>query len=182
MQTYISILRGINVGGKILKMAGLKTMAESLGFKNVSTYIQSGNLLFQYRSEKPELLEKIIRERIKTDFNLEISTIVLTPEKLGRIIHANPFKDDPTKDSSFMHVTFLRSKQEYYDKDSIHAKKTGKEEIVFTDDAVYLYCPHGYGTSKLNNNLFENKLKVSATTRNWNTTLKLLELAGKVQT
>ena len=86
MQTYISILRGINVGGKILRMADLKSSVEKLGFKNVSTYIQSGNVFFQYRNEKPEVLEQMIQSRIKIDFGMDVSVIVLTPEKLERII------------------------------------------------------------------------------------------------
>ena len=81
-----------------------------------------------------------------------------------------------------MHVTFLQTEPEDYDRGSILAKKSGREEIAFTDEAVYLYCPHGYGTSKLNNILFENKMKVTATTRNWKTTMKLLDLANMMTT
>ena len=68
----------------------------------------------------------------------------------------------------------------YYDKETIFSKKAGHEEIVITNEAVYLYCPHGYGTSKLNNNFFENKLKVQASTRNWKTTNALLELVNSI--
>ena len=177
MQTYISILRGINVGGKVLKMADLRKMIGKLGFKNVSTYIQSGNVFFQYQIEKPEVLEKLIQDRIKNDFGMDVSVIVLIPDKLKRIINANPFNDDPLKEPQFLHVTFLQTKPGNYDKESILSKKSGREEIVFTDEAIYLYCPNGYGNSKLSNNLFENKLKVIATTRNWKTTNELLKLA-----
>ena len=180
LKTYIGILRGINVGGKILKMADLKKMFQKLGFKNVNTYIQSGNVFFQYRHEETRVLEQTIQNRIKTDFGTDVPVIVLTPDKLERIIEVNPFKANPVKEKTYLHVTFLQTKPVNYDKESVLDKKAGKEEIAFTDEAVYLYCPHGYGSSKLNNNLFENKLKVTATTRNWKTTLKLLELAQSI--
>jgi uncharacterized protein (DUF1697 family) len=101
MTTYISILRAINITGhNIIKMDTLRDLYKKLGCKNVSTYIQSGNVVFQ-----------------------------------------------------------------------------GDEEVAFSKKAVYLYYPHGFGRSKLTNNLLEAKLKVGATTRNWRTTLKLLEMA-----
>jgi len=168
------------VGGKTLKMADLKKMFEKLDFKNVRTYIQSGNVFFQDHNEKPEVLEQTIQKQIKDDFNMTVSVIVLTPGKLERIIEANSFNDDPGKVKSYLHVTFLQTKPENYNKESVLVKKAEKEEIVFTDEAVYLYCPNGYGKSKLNNNLFENKLKVTATTRNWKTTLKMFELAQSI--
>ncbi len=180
METYIAILRGINVGGKTLKMDQLRKSLEQKDFKNVSTYIQSGNVFFQHQPEKPAVLEQRIRDRIKTDFGLDVSVIVLTPGKLKMIIAANPFQDDPAKDTSFMHVTFLQSTPVNGNTESVLDKKSGGEEVVFTDEAVYLYCPDGYGNSKLSNNLFENKLKVVATTRNWKTTLKLLQIAEGV--
>jgi len=159
-------------------MADLKAKIEKHDFKNVSTYIQSGNVFFQHKVEETEVLEQKIRDLIQADFDLEVPVIVLTPEKLERIIKANPFPEQSQKDTSFMHVTFLQTTPVNYDEQSILDKKTGGEEIVFTDEAIYLYCPNGYGNSKLSNNLFENKLKVTATTRNWKTTLKLLELAN----
>jgi len=180
METYIAILRGVNVGGKTLKMADLRTKIERLGFENVSTYIQSGNILFKYRKEKNEVLEQKIKDFILADFNLDVPVVILTLKKLERIIKCNPFPKQNEKDIAFMHVTFLQTKPEFFDEQLILARRTGDEEIVFTDEAVYLYCPNGYGTSKLTNNLFESKMKVAATTRNWKTTLKLLELAKNI--
>ena len=180
METYIAILRGVNVGGKTLKMADLRKKLEKSQFKNVSTYIQSGNVFFQYKKENTEILAQKIKTLIKSDFDLDVSVIVLTSEKLERIINANPYVKDSGKETKYMHVTFLQTTPENYDEEPIRDKISGKEEIVFTSEAIYLYCPNGYGNSKLSNNLFENKLKVKATTRNWKTTNKLLELAGNV--
>ncbi len=178
MEIYISILRGINVGGqKSVKMDALREVFEKLGFKNVLTYVQSGNIIFHYRSEEPRAIEQKIQKQIKSVFGFDVPVIVLTLRTLKRIIDSNPFHEDQEKEKSFLHCTFLGSAPENYDLENILSKKTGQEEIVFTNEAVYLYCPHGYGKTKLNNNFLENKLQVSATTRNWKTTLKLLELA-----
>src|SRR5690625_371693 len=97
--------------------------------------------------------------------------------KLKDIIAQNPFATDSDKEKTFLHVTFLTSKPGAYDRNALEDKKLDGEEIVVTDDAVYLYCPKGYGKTKLNNNFLESKLKVRATTRNWKTTHELLKIA-----
>ena len=179
MKTYICILRGINVSGKnIIKMDALKQMFESLGATNVKTYIQSGNVVFQYKDENPAALETLIISRILADFGFDVPVQVLSFEELKHIVENNPFLKDSTKDEAFLHLTFLAAPPQEIDQEVLFSKKTGNEEIVITDAAVYLYCPHGYGRTKLNNNFLENKLKVQATTRNWKTTLKLLEMAA----
>ncbi len=83
MTNYISILRGINVGGqKSIKMADLKTLYENLGFSNVKTYVQSGNVVFQTKAEKTELLEQKIHGQIKAKYGFEVPVIVMTVDKL----------------------------------------------------------------------------------------------------
>lgn len=178
MNTYISILRGINVSGqKLIKMDALKKAYENLGFQNVSTYVQSGNVIFSASGTEPEKLEKMIYNQIEKDFGFEVPVMVLTVEKLKQVVDNNPFVIDPAKDPAFLHVTFLSSKPGKYDSSAIEAKKQDGEEISFTGEAVYLYCPNGYGRTKLNNNFLEAKLKVTATTRNWKTTNELLKMA-----
>jgi uncharacterized protein (DUF1697 family) len=181
MKNYISILRGINVSGqKSIKMADLKTLYENLGFSNVKTYVQSGNVVFQLKAEKTEIIEQKIHSQIKAKYGFEVPVIVMTVEELKTIIDSNPLKGDLAKEEKFLHITFLGSMPENYDEEAIFSKKAGHEEIIITNEAVYLYCPHGYGTSKLNNNFLENKLNVAATTRNWKTTEALLELASSI--
>lgn len=181
MTNYISILRGINVSGqKSIKMADLKALYEELNLKDVATYVQSGNVVFRAEKEKTEVLETKIADHIKSKYGFDVPVIVMTVDKLKTIIGSNPFKDDPAKDEKFLHVTFLRSVPENYDKEAIFSKRAGQEEIVIANKAVYLYCPHGCGTSKLNNNFLEGILSVQATTRNWKTTKALLELANSI--
>lgn len=180
MTTYISILRGINVSGKnLIKMDALKKMYEGLHFKNVKTYIQSGNVIFSTQpGEEKEIADKIAKQ-IKKEFGFDVPVIVLTADKLREIIQQNPFIKDKQKDVAFMHVTFLADVPKEFDKKGIEEKKSAGEEMEFSDDAVYLYCPVGYGQTKLNNNFLENKLKVGATTRNWKTANVILEMASQ---
>ena len=170
MITYISIIRGINVSGqKLIKMAILKKMFEGLNLENIQTYVQSGNVVFSSKKEDTKELEKIISSGIEAEFGFDVSVIVLNSKSLETIIEGNPFAKDPLKDNAFLHVTFLADTPLCVD-----------EEIEFTSNAVYLYCPNGYGKTKLNNNFLESRLKVKATTRNWKTTNELLKLARTV--
>ena len=178
MKTYISILRGINVSGKnLIKMAALKTMYESLKFENIQTYVQSGNVIFSTNATDVKTLENKITNQIKKDFGFEVPIIVLTTDRLAAIIKHNPFTKDNLKDASFLHVTFLANIPTEINKIGIEAKKLAGEAIEFAEDVIYLYCSNGYGKTKLNNNFLENKLKVTATTRNWRTVNELMKLA-----
>jgi len=182
MQTYISILRGINVSGQnTIKMAELKSVYEQLGSQQVTTYIQSGNVVFESSETDQKKLAKKIHLQIQSDFGYDIPVLVLDIDSWQKIVEKNPFANDESKDPAFLHVTFLATSTEFNDKETIIAKRMEGEEIRFTTKAVYLYCPHGYGRTKLNNNFLEAKLGVQATTRNWKTTLKLLEIAKSVQ-
>lgn len=178
MKRYISILRGINVGGKnLIKMADLKSTFEKMGFQRVSTYIQSGNIIFSAKKMQEGELVETIYQFIKKDFGFEIPIIVLTKDGLESIIASNPFAKQLEKDPAFMHVTFLSSKSADFNISEIDSKKHNGEEFFLTDNSIYLYCPNGYGKTKLNNNFFEKKLQVTATTRNWKTTNELLKIA-----
>ena len=178
MTTYISLLRGINVSGqKIIKMDILKEMFESLLFEHIKTYIQSGNIVFQYKKSENKDLEIKISNQIQKSFGFEVPVIVLEADELKVIIENNPFKDDKTRDISFLHVTFFSSRPEQINFEPIKKVKSQGEEIALIDRAVYLYCPNGYGRTKLTNAFLENKLKTRATTRNWKTTLELLKIA-----
>lgn len=180
MTTYISILRGINVSGqKLIKMDALRKTYENLGFLNIKTYVQSGNVIFDGEDMEINKLEKIISQQIEKDFGFEVPIIALTVNTLKQVIDHNPFSKDQNKDQTFLHVTFLSSEPDQYDLKVIEDKKQNGEDLFFTDNVVYLYCPNGYGRTKLTNNFLETKLKVRATTRNWKTTNELLKIANQ---
>jgi len=180
MNTYISILRGINVGGKNkVRMVELRSLYENIGFKNVQSYIQSGNVVFLTKNIEPKHLESQIVKEIQVAFGYEVSVIVRTLDVWEATVHNNPFTKDTEKEDKFLHVTFLSNPiaLERIDTEKIMKKKRPREEVSFSKNAVYLYCPKGYGRTKLNNNFFERKLKTPATTRNWKTTKRLLKMA-----
>lgn len=181
MKAYISMLRGINVSGqKLIKMDALRKSYENLGFQNVTTYVQSGNIVFKNKDADLGELREIISQQIEKDFGFKVPVIVLTIEKLKQVIENNPFLKDPGKDQAFLHVTFLSSKPDHHNRKTIEEKKQNGEEIAFSDSAVYLYCPNGYGRTKLTNNFLEAKLNVETTTRNWKTTNEIFNIAQKI--
>jgi uncharacterized protein (DUF1697 family) len=178
---YISILRGINVSAKnIIKMDALRKAYENAGFSNVQSYIQSGNIIFKNNSGQTKELAQKINQLIQENFELDIPVLVLSVRELKHIIENNPFAQQEEKDPTFFHVTFLSEKSKLHTYSEIEAKKSEDEEISFSDDAIYLYCPNGYGKTKLTNNFIESKLKVTATTRNWKTVNELMRISNQM--
>lgn len=176
---YISLLRGINVSGKrLIKMEALRRCYESMGFEKVSSYLQSGNLVFCAEEQSVAKLSQKISSKIAAEFGHEVPVMVLTAHAFRNIAEDNPFARQPGKDPSFLHTTFLSAKPENYNTKTIIEKKQKDEEVEITDRAVYLYCPNGYGKTKLTNNLFESKFNLKATTRNQKTVDRLLEMLG----
>ena len=176
MTRYIALLRAVNVGGRIVKMDELKKLFALPGIKNISTYIQSGNVLFD--SEKDEAtLKKNIEAALKKALNYEVVVFLKTIPQLEGAIARCPFSED---DEVKIYVSLL---SEVPAKDNIKLLKALKaegEDVVVSGSEAYIVCPaHTYGTSKLSNVSVEKKLKVQATTRNWNTMNKLVALAKK---
>ena len=174
MTTYISILRGINVGGqKKIKMEELKKLYESLGFKNVRTYIQSGNVIFECLDTNLAKLIHQIEQNIKNSLGFNVIVFIRTKNEIQKLIKNNPFAK---KDLSKLYVIFLSDIKTKPPTDEINNTKDKTEEFFISGREIYLFCPNGYGISKLSNNFFERKLNTSATTRNWRTVNKLFEL------
>ncbi|NOQ28188.1 MAG: DUF1697 domain-containing protein [Bacteroidales bacterium] len=181
MKTYISILRGINVGGhKTIKMDALKKMYNDLHFENVQTYIQSGNVVFQSSNSNSKELEVIISTQIKKHFDFDVPVIVLDKKELKEIIENNPYLKDQTKDLSLQCITFLSSNPKQFNIEAIKLKQTQGEEFTITEKAVYMYCPNGFARTKLTITFFEKQLNVIATTRNLKTSNKLLSIASEL--
>ena len=181
MQTFVSILRGINVSGqKKILMADLKTLYEDLQFKDVTTYIQSGNVIFKTGHKLSDTeLTKQIEKAIHKKYDFEVPVQVRSVQELENIVTSNPFLNGKNIQVDKLHITFL---SEIPDKTGIESM----EKLYFSGDQfkvigkeVYLYTPGGYGETKLSNKFFETKLKTKATTRNWKTVNTLLEMASK---
>ena len=174
MKRYIILLRGINVGGKHkLPMANLRTLLTNNGFKEVATYIQSGNILVQ-SNETAANITKQVHGLIVDAFGYDLPILTLTQEEIQQAITNNPYAATES-DIKKLHVSFLATtpsselinETPHYD---------NNDQFHVTNKTVYIHCPDGYGKTKYTNSFFEKHLHTAATTRNWRTTLKLLEM------
>ena len=179
-QTYISILRGINVSGKNkIPMQDLKALYAEKGFEEVSTYIQSGNVIFKAGDKDEAGLSTIIKEAIEDHFKLKIPVIVISTDHIKKVIDQNPFLKEKNIDKDKLHVTFLEKNPDSAKVEPLQNLDFSPDRFIIIDKTIYLYCPGGYGVTKLSNTFFENKLKVNATTRNWKTVNKLFEFGSQ---
>ena len=176
MPAYVSMLRGINVGGKTIKMERLRAAFEALSFFRVRTYAQSGNVVFETTQGSPAALPKKIQERILRDFGFPVPVILKTTEEMERVVAADPFAEEKSIEQSKLHVTFLSHALPRTAVTALEGLAAGKERFCILNQEVYLYCPNGYGRTKLSNTNIEKKLSVVATTRNWKTVKALLEM------
>lgn len=166
---YIAFLRGINVGGnRIIPMQELKKLFEDLGFIEVETYIQSGNVVFSSEKVKLEILTNGIKER----FSFDIIVIVKTARELEKIIENNPFPE-----SDKLGFMLLSKKPDKLEKLTTVDGKGEMIEII--DDVAYVVYSNGMGRAVYNNNFIEKILGVKATTRNLRTMKKLLSICSK---
>ena len=176
MTTYLALLRGINVGGaNKVPMSELRTLFEDLGYGDVRTYLQSGNVIFDGRSATSRKLAAEVEDAISKAFDLTISVIVRTQRKLERVAAGNPFPTEGVKPSS-LHVMFLAEHASAKAVKSLDSDRSPPDEFEVKDSEIFLRFPNGSGRSKLTIDYFEKKLGTRATARNWNTVVKVLEL------
>jgi len=176
---YVSVLRGINVSGqKKIKMTDLKSLYESLELQNVVTYIQSGNVIFDANSKDKSELKAKIERAIEEEYEFHVPVEIRTHREISDIINNNPLGPvDLQKDGTKVLVTFLSSQPMQDRISNLQHHVAAPEQLFVMGKEVYLYCPNGYGRSKLSNIFLEKKLGVGATTRNWKSVLKLHELS-----
>ena len=175
MQTWIALFRGINVGGNnILPMAKLKSDLESLNLKNVRTYIQSGNVVFDSTAKTATSLSKRIARRIEERHGFRPQILTLNREDLLTAIDSNPFPK-AVSDPKTLHFLFLAEPASDPDTEALDDMKTSSERYKLTDGVFYLHAPDGIGRSKLAANA-EKHLGVVTTGRNYRTVDKLLSM------
>ena len=172
MPSYIALLRGVNVGGNTLRMERLRALCEELGLKDVRTYVQSGNVVFSAAH-----WARAIAQVLEGEARLPVSVIVRSSADMARIIASNPFLNEKGIDTKRLHVTFLEKTPAKSAIKALDTLPSGTDRFVHVGEEVYVYCPNGYGNTKLSNTAFEKALAVRATTRNWNTVNKLCEMA-----
>jgi len=175
---YISILRGINVSGqKKIKMADLKSLYESLEFENVITYIQSGNVIFDTQTQNKQEIITAIESAIQSTYGFHVPVQIRTMQEISKLISSIPFNDvNLIENNTKVLITFLSSQPTKSAIEFLQKYIIEPERLIVNNKHVYLYCPNGYGKSKLSNTFIEQKLDVSATTRNWKTVCQLEKL------
>lgn len=180
LQVFISILRGINVSGqKKILMSDLKGLYENLGFKDVATYIQSGNVIFKSNEKLPDTgFAKKIEEAIEKKYDFKVPVVIRSEEEMKKTISSNPFLKEKNNDSKRLYVTLLSEIPAKENVESIENIDFSPDKFIIIGKEIYLCVPNGYGETKISNNFFEKKLKVKATTRNWNTVNKLSDMAS----
>lgn len=175
MIRYIAFLRAINVGGRVVKMDDLKKMFAMPGFKNIATYIQSGNVVFDHTETDKEVLINKIETKLLKSLGYEVKTFLKTHPDLETVIKKNPFKKYP--EDMGLHVSFLSGKPDEELVKLLLALQTEFEQFRFTNTEAYILVRKGaYGETKFSNTFLEKKLKLHATTRNWATVNKMLEM------
>ena len=173
------MLRGINVGGKRkIRMADLRQLFEKLGYSNISTYIQSGNVIFDYdRIVEAKELEEKIQEAIFDTYGFEVPVIIRSVNEIEHSILNNPFLD--SNEIERLYLTFLKETPNTINLEKINEYNSPTDNFKIMDKDVFISCSGKYSDSKLTNTFFEKKLKVTATTRNWKTVNKLFQIATK---
>ncbi len=168
MNKYVVLLRAINVSGHhIIKMKDLLVSLSSLGYQNIQTYLQSGNVILESENNNVTQLKGQIRNQIQNDFGHDIAVMVFSKKYFVEVYKNNPLLKQMDIDKKKLYVAFLNISP-----DQVLLSKVIKnfpEIIIMIDKILYVYYTNGYGKTKVNNNFFEKKLKVIATTRNWNT-------------
>jgi uncharacterized protein (DUF1697 family) len=193
MTTFVSLFRGINVGGHhAIRMNELKDLHESLGFQDVVTYIQSGNVVFTSDDAGVAQLPGQIEEGFAKKFGFRVKVMVRTSAEFTEIIANNPFQNQQMKEPKRVVVLFLATRPDSTALEDIHKAYAGPEELYLLPAGIacgqgeqegsrigqelYIYYPDGIGRSKLLLPFIEKKLKTMGTGRNWNTILQLQKL------
>lgn len=173
---YVAILRGINVGGrKKILMKDLITVLSSLSLTNIETYIQSGNVSFYYSGKlNVSELEPLIEQKIEDQYEFKVPVIIRSSEQLQNIVNSNPYSN---KDNSQLYVTFNKTEPSVDIANLLDKSSYLPDLFESTPNHIYILCNTKYSDTKLNNNFFEKKLKVTTTTRNWKTVNKLFEMS-----
>lgn len=179
MYTCLILLRGINVSGKrLIKMEDLRNLLTEAGFYNVQTYIQSGNVLVDTPESEPEKTEQKVTALLLEKYGFEVPVVAVSETALLNVFNKNPYLEEPVVPIKQLYVAFLATKPETGNISRLEPDFVYPDTFRLSEDrrAIYLCYENPAGNSKMSNNWIESKLKVTATSRNWNTVTKLIGL------
>jgi uncharacterized protein (DUF1697 family) len=184
MPSHVALLRGINVGGVKLAMADLRTVLSSLGYADVSTYIQSGNALFSADGTEPAALAADIEAALDKQLGMRPRVLVLTRDELAQVLRDNPYREETNPKA--VHAVFLGAEPgpeqlaAVAEAEQKAAGKGGRDTARYVGRVLFLHTPDGFGRSELAVQLARRAGPMSAkgagTARNWATVTKLLQL------
>ena len=179
MPRYVALLRSVNVAGHgRLGMQELRAAFDALGYTGVTTYIQTGNVVFSTGSRSEAAIGSAIEQRLAEDFGDSPAVILRTVPELLRIAAASPYAKAGANPSRH-HVTFLAAAPSEAALAALALPASGRDELVLDGREVYVLTPEGYAETKFTGSFLERRLGVVSTTRNWNTVTKLGELAAR---
>jgi len=177
-QRMVALLRGINVGrNKRVSMAELAGLLTDLGYTEVRTHLNSGNVVFSCQPRAKAGAAAKIRTAIADQLGVECEVMTRTAAELQAVVEGNPLAEVATDPSRYL-VAFLSDKPKPAAVRTVQATDFGDDAIRIVDDHAYLWCAQGVNDSPVVKAAWQRQLGVSATTRNWRTVLKLAELAG----
>ena len=187
MTTFVALLRAVNVSGQNkIPMAELRRALGGLGLTGVETYLQSGNAVFDAAGDDPAEHATTVHDRIARDFGHDVRVLVLTADEMQRVAGEMPFVGAADFDDRWVHATFLERPVEEAAFGALSLPAQGEERAALATSGpalagrvVYLYLPHGYGRTKLNNAYLERALGTPATTRSWRTVLALAQMSAR---
>jgi len=178
MSSYIALLRAVNVAGSaVLRMEDLRRVVEGLGFEDVRTLLQSGNLVFRGAAASTATLETRLERELGTRLRLTTELFVRTSREWMGVVAENPFLEEAKRDPAHLTVAFLKEAPRAVASSELRAAIRGRERVTGSGRHAYIVYPDGIGRSRLTAAVIERQLGTRATSRNWNTILKLEELA-----
>ncbi|MEG2102334.1 MAG: DUF1697 domain-containing protein [Flavobacterium sp.] len=176
MTTHLVLLRGINVSGhNMMKMDALKTMLENIGFQNIRTYLQSGNV-FVDSEEDASKVGFMIKQEIFRVFGHEVPTIVITKEDLELCFKNNPFLKEKDIDIKKLYVAFVSTQLKKENINDLKISQFKPDEASIDGNRIFIKYAVGAGKTRFDQKYIEKKLNVTATIRNWNTVTNLLAM------
>jgi len=182
MTVMISMLRGVNLARhNRVKMDALRALYESLGLRDVQTYVQSGNVIFRAEARSLPVLPKRIEDAIERSFGFRTDVIARTSSELRDVIARNPFASRRGIDPRKLLVTFLAHDPDPEARDKVLKIKADPEELRINGRELYIYFANGLARPKLSWLAIAKMLKSPGTGRNWNTVTKMLEIAERLE-
>jgi uncharacterized protein (DUF1697 family) len=176
MTKYVALLRGINVGGKnVIKMETLRKIVSDLGFDNVKTYVNSGNVVFETKKTPDNKLATKIHDAIEKELGLDVSVMARSVDEIKEIIKKNPYEGQ-FDDHKYVHVFFLENELSAEQKQLLLANCSDVEFISVDGRTIYYMLKISIIDSALGKGFIDKKLKIPSTARNWRTVNKIAEM------